>query len=1008
MMQSNPILEAFGNAKTVRNDNSSRFGKLMKIKFDSNGFLTGADITKYLLEKSRIVTSALNERVYHSFYLLLKGKDRVTYGLSELPHYKTVNAGKAPDIPGVDDTEEYNVVCEAMSICGVSDDERKSIWKCLAGVLSLQNAEIVELDADSSEMDPDTLLYMSSAAKSWSVSESLLRSELLTTTLTIQKQKIVSKLNRTKALDARDSLCKATYDNLFSWLVNTINKTIDTTKVDSWIALLDIFGFENFEINSFEQLCINLTNETLQGHYNHYIFTRDMEECRSEGIDITSITFPDNKPCIDMISGRGGILALLDEECMLGKATDLTFLHKICDKFAEKQQTGAGKAAALTAAPVTESFFERPKLAKYPSFRVRHYAGTVTYVVENFLEKNRDTLKDAFKQLMRDSSDSLIATLLPAVNTDSNVKLTVGGFFKNQLKELMELITSTNPHWIRCIKPHPAKQAKMFDGPTTLTQLRSSGVLGTVQIRKAGFPVRIKIPDFARKYKIVARGVEGVDFTNPLQIANAILQNSGFTTKMAQIGKTRAFLKSEAYQQLEVIKKNKLQVFANIAVSGALVSLARQRTAAFLKNRQVETVQAFLKARAAQKLQRAKDYELRKDVIIAQFKFLLKMQSEEEIIRDELTRQEQSMRSLIRNRRVEDLAALEARWWEQKPQRDRQVQVQFIETELEVRRERMEEEEEALKELLALLEEDYIDSQYRQEEREEQERLAELQRVREEEERQRLAELERIEQERREAEARKAEQRRIAVYLWEQKKHEQEIEERRRQMGEANKMRFLSEARQAHKLSIDLMKEENLLISRERTEYPQPIFKVAGPAHPMPSPNLASGSSLLAHHGTSAGGLGIQSPLKPGAFSTYRDASGSPGSLGGHQHGRNLGIGGLNPMWVNPAREKAKLQRERIVPDQYGSLHMVQRMRKLQQVRDAIVVRTPVLKLDDVRNPLNPTSPDWEPPSSDVVILPDGSQVRLSECELPTSDDVGGVGNRKGRLRGKSRYRTKE
>lgn len=994
MMQSNPILEAFGNAKTVRNDNSSRFGKLMKIKFDSNGFLTGADITKYLLEKSRIVTSALNERVYHSFYLLLRGSGREGFGLNDIHHYRTVNAGKAPSIPGVDDAEEFRLVNEAFTICGITADEQRSIWKCLAGILSLQNAEIVELDADSSEMEPDTSMYLTQAAKMWSVSESSLRTELLTTTLTIQKQRIVSKLNRTKALDARDSLCKAIYDHLFSWLVTTINKTIDTAAFDSWIALLDIFGFENFEVNSFEQLCINLTNETLQGHYNHYIFTRDMEECRSEGIDITSITFPDNKPCIDMISGKGGILALLDEECLLGKATDLTFLHKICEKFAPPSTSGSKAAAAPTEGPM--AFFERPKLAKVPSFRVRHYAATVTYVVEGFLEKNRDTLKDAFKTLMGESTDTLIAALLPPVNIESNVKYTVGGFFKNQLKELMELINSTNPHWIRCVKPHPAKQARLFDGPTTLIQLRSSGVLGTVQIRKAGYPVRIKIAEFSRKYKIVARGVEGVDFSNPLQVCNAVLKNAGFSAKLAQIGKTRAFLKSEAYQQLEVLKKNKLQVFASVAVGGALLALARQRTAAYFRNRQVELVQAFLKSRVSQKLHRARDFELRKDIIILHYKMLLRMQQEESLIREELGKQEQQLRLQIRTMRVDDLSALEARWWATKPQRDQQEHMKLLDESETGRLAIIREEADALRELLSFLEEDYHESQYRQEEREERERQAELQRVREEEERQRLAELERMEQERREAAARKAEQRRIAVFLWEQKKREVEAAERRRLQGEASKMRFISEAAQCHQMAVELMKEESLLISREKTDYPQPTFKVAGRPQPMPTSSLVT----VAARASSVSGPGSVSPAHHSP-SNYRDGSCLSASPGAHSSdSRKLGIGGLNPMWVNPAREKAKLQRERIIPDQAGSLHLVQKLRRLQQVKDSIVVRTPVLSADDVRNPLNPNSPDWEPPNADAVVLPDGSQVRLADVDFPRGDDEGS--SRKGRNRGKS------
>ena len=428
MMQSNPILEAFGNAKTVRNDNSSRFGKLMKIKFNSKGILTGADITKYLLEKSRIIGAANDERVYHSFYLLLKGADRPRFGLQPIAAYKTVNTGHCCDVAGQDDADEYKNVNEAMTICGANDFQRESIWKTVAGILTLENLEFKDKDGstDKAMFEADTEYTLGQTSKLWEIKEDVFRQELLTTTLVIQKQEVLKDLNRVKAYDARDSLSKAVYDNVFSWLVGAINLTMNTDDCATWIALLDIFGFEDFKQNGFEQLCINLTNETLQNHYNNYIFIRDMEECKTEGIDTTEIKFPDNKPCLDMITGKGGILAVLDEECLLGKATDLTFLDKIGDRFNGKNP-----------------FFERPRLAKVPSFRIHHYAGSVTYDVENFIEKNRDTLKDSFKMMMRASENPLIASLLP--EPSEGTRYTVGGYFKSQLRDLMELINATNP-----------------------------------------------------------------------------------------------------------------------------------------------------------------------------------------------------------------------------------------------------------------------------------------------------------------------------------------------------------------------------------------------------------------------------------------------------------------------------------------------------------------------------------------------------------------------------------
>ena len=942
MMNSNPILEAFGNAKTVRNDNSSRFGKLMKIKFNSSGILTGADITKYLLEKSRIITASPDERVYHSFYLLLRGA-REEYNLEPIGKYKSVNAGKCTDIAGVDDAEDYRIVMDAFTTCGVQDQERISIWHTLSAILILQNTGFKEIDQDSCDLDPATEKNLTEVAKHLKIDEEVIRRELLTTTLEIQKQKVVKQLNETKAYDARDSLCKATYDHLFGWLVTTINKTINSDDVQAWIALLDIFGFEDFKINSFEQLCINLTNETLQNHYNAYIFIRDMEECRAEGIDTTEIKFPDNKPCLEMISGKGGILAVLDEECLLGKATDLTFLDKICDRFAKHQ------------------FFERPRLAKVPSFIVHHYAGSVTYEVANFLDKNRDSLKDAFKLMMRASQDPFVAELLPEPADGS--RYTVGGFFKNQLKELMDLINSTNPHWIRCVKPHPAKKARMFDGVSTLTQLRSSGVLGTVQIRKAGYPIRLKLADFVKRYKVIAKGLEGVDFKNLDAVARGVYKVAGFPPAQAQVGKTRAFLKSEAYQQLEQLKKAKLQVFGTTAVCAAHVALARIRTAAFMRHRQMCQIQAALTARASQRIFRERDYEARKEDILAQVKALLKLQADEEKARIELEKIAGQAYASVKEAERENLASLEAKWWETKPARDRK-QLDVLEAEEEEERKAfMLKYAEAVKDLHNRMEDDAADALAAQEEREEEEREAELQRIREEEERLKREEAERAEQERLEAIQRREEQRKIAIYYWNKQRREQLDDKKRREQEDLDAKQWIRDAELSSVELRKLMREEAEARTRAaRTRFITETKK----------------SDLKPHDRMSRPPSAPVTPPKP-----YRPISSFD------EEGRMKGIGGLNPMWVNPAAEKARLERERLEPDRNSSLAIVQRLKKLRQVRDPCVLATPQLRADDLRNPANPNSPDWNPTSTDTIELPDGSQLKLSEVEIPVEEERG-------------------
>eukprot|EP00756_Hemistasia_phaeocysticola_P016148 Hpha_TRINITY_DN15460_c2_g11::TRINITY_DN15460_c2_g11_i2::g.176514::m.176514 len=280
--QASPILEGFGNAKTVRNNNSSRFGKFMKVQFDTAGFLVGAFTEKYLLEKSRIITANPNERIYHAFYLATKGKDAGKYNLKGSGAYQTTcNAGKCIDIPRVDDGEDYSICCDAMKNCGFNDDEVDGTWRMVAGALQLGTVHFKEIDKDTCDFVDKS--GIADACTNWQTDAAVLEKELMTTTMVTRDGPVVKKLNLAKATDSRDSLIRTTYDCLFGWHVLKINETTDSGTGQNFIGLLDIFGFEDFEYNSFEQLCINLANETLQNHYNNYIFTKDMDECRAEG-----------------------------------------------------------------------------------------------------------------------------------------------------------------------------------------------------------------------------------------------------------------------------------------------------------------------------------------------------------------------------------------------------------------------------------------------------------------------------------------------------------------------------------------------------------------------------------------------------------------------------------------------------------------------------------------------------------------------------------------------------
>ncbi|EKF39180.1 myosin heavy chain MYA2-related, putative [Trypanosoma cruzi marinkellei] len=535
-----PILECFGNARTVRNDNSSRFGKFMRVKFSEKGQLVGAETTKYLLEKSRIVTAAENERVYHSFYLLVRGAMSKTLWLEAETAYKSLNAGNCLQNSEYNTAKEYNEVIGAMTKIGISDEEVHSLWRCVGGILSLLNVNF-DADGEGAQVRQETEKYLKSAVRLWRIDEATLRKEMVTTTLVVQNNETIKLLRPTLAVDARDALVKALYDGLFGWLVEKCNQMCDVAVSGNWIGLLDIFGFEDFKKNSFEQLCINLTNETLQNHYNKYIFERDINECREEGIDVTEVKCPDNSPCLQLIVGKSGIFALLNEECMLGKGSELAFLEKL-------DQAHTGK----------NSFFEKKKVSR-DTFIIHHYAASVTYDVNGWLEKNRDTLKDGVKRMMRNSQDPLIREFLeaPLPPETRGKRLTVGAVFRGQLDALMGIINATNPHWIRCIKPHPAKKPLMFDGLQTMRQLESSGVLGTVKIRKAGYPVRNTFEKFNKRYNIIvgakAQGKSGRELAQMILIACGINSRS-----MAQLGKTKVFMKAEAFPTVERLRNESL------------------------------------------------------------------------------------------------------------------------------------------------------------------------------------------------------------------------------------------------------------------------------------------------------------------------------------------------------------------------------------------------------------------------------------------------------------------
>ncbi|EKG07640.1 myosin heavy chain, putative [Trypanosoma cruzi] len=595
-----PILEAFGNAKTRRNDNSSRFGKFMKVFFrqsPTGGVMTGASIKVYLLERSRVVTHGKGERGYHSFYQLLanNGEAAKRHRLSQLQltraeDYRCTAVGNATIIEGVNDADDFEEVMRAMEFVGMSEAECNAVWNTVGAVLHLLSLQFKALNDDECCIDMNAQnveMHLRMVKELLGLPDDVLFKELVTTTQLTRGETIVRKLRLTQAVDLCEGIAKVLYEALFLWLVARINELIipssqDEEKRMQWIGLLDIFGFENFSSgNSFEQLCINLANETLQNHYNSIIFTRDIEECHKEGINTEGVLFYDNQPCLDLICGvdfsgcgPGGsskttnkmsILHLLDEESSLAKGSDLTFREKVCDLYGGRLLDGKGGHPNFLRLKTDRS-----------SFVIRHYAGDVTYNVEGFRVKNCDATKEVLKGAIRSSTISFVASLLSSKTSDSGlaVKSTVGSFFKNQLVQLMTEINGTHPHWIRCIKPHSTKKPRMFNGNEVMTQMRSAGVLETIKIRQNSFSVRLPFAEFLRAHKVLMTNLHPMvskycqtlnmkltEFQIPFhphdteeEKIREILRRAGVNSNaQAQVGRSKVFLKLEISQHLASI-----------------------------------------------------------------------------------------------------------------------------------------------------------------------------------------------------------------------------------------------------------------------------------------------------------------------------------------------------------------------------------------------------------------------------------------------------------------------
>ncbi|KAI4303015.1 hypothetical protein MLD38_038696 [Melastoma candidum] len=569
VLESNPVLEAFGNAKTVRNNNSSRFGKFVEIQFDKHGRISGAAVRTYLLERSRVCQINDPERNYHCFYLLCSAPqeeiDKYKLGNPKTFHY--LNQSKCFELVGVNDAHEYLATRRAMDIVGISAKDQEAIFRVVAAILHLGNIDFAKgKEIDSSvPKDDKAKFHLDTTAELLMCDPVALEDALCKRVMITPEEVIKRSLDPQSAVISRDGLAKTIYSRLFDWLVDKINTSIgqDSTS-KSLIGVLDIYGFESFKTNSFEQFCINFTNEKLQQHFNQHVFKMEQEEYTKEEIDWSYIEFVDNQDVLDLIEKKpGGIVALLDEACMFPKSTHETFSNKLYQTFKNHKR------------------FIKPKLSR-TDFTISHYAGEVLYQSDQFLDKNKDYVVPEHQDLLGASKCSFVAGLFPPIPVEaqkSSKFSSIGSRFKLQLQQLMDTLNSTEPHYIRCVKPNNVLKPAIFENANIMQQLRCGGVLEAIRISCAGYPTRRPFFEFVNRFGLLAP--EFVHGNDEKMVCKKILEKKGL--KGFQIGKTKVFLRAGQMAELDARRAEVLNIAARTLQRRVRTYQARRRFIALRK-----------------------------------------------------------------------------------------------------------------------------------------------------------------------------------------------------------------------------------------------------------------------------------------------------------------------------------------------------------------------------------------------------------------------------------------
>ncbi|XP_026863554.2 unconventional myosin-VIIa [Electrophorus electricus] len=621
ILEANPILEAFGNAKTIRNDNSSRFGKYVDIHFCKAGTIEGARIEQYLLEKSRVCRQAKEERNYHIFYYMLIGmpaEQKKILSLGNAVEYNYLTMGNCTSCDGRDDIMEYAHFRSAMKILTFTENDSWEIHKLLAAILHLGNVDFEATISNNLEgCDIRTSAHFSMAAQLLQVETKTFDVSLTQRSFLTNRESVSKPLSSVQAVDGRDAFVKAIYGRLFVWIVKKINAAIykplseASAQTRHSIGLLDIFGFEDFKQNSFEQLCINFANEQLQQFFVKHIFKLEQEEYARESIVWTRIDYCDNQGTLDVLANRSlNILSLIDEESRFPKGTDTTLLNKM-DKVHGKTK-----------------IYIPPKNNHDTQFGIQHFAGSVFYDSKGFLEKNRDALSSDLIQLVETSTNKLLKLIfqsdISADETKSSVNPkmvitpknslrqitdtkkqvpTLCGQFRQSLDSLMKTLAACQPYFIRCIKPNDFKKPMLFDRELCMRQLRYSGMLETIRIRKAGYPIRHTFQEFLDRYRVLLDStICDPKNENAKACSENICQNVLSAGDDWKIGKTKVFLKDFHDTMLE-LKRDKALNEKALLIQKVLRGYKHRKQ--FLKQRSAAlVVQKYWRGHAGRKLYR--------------------------------------------------------------------------------------------------------------------------------------------------------------------------------------------------------------------------------------------------------------------------------------------------------------------------------------------------------------------------------------------------------------------